>query len=248
MHFHPRLFAALALSVGTLLSACGGGGGASSGAADSSGGGASSIAFDLREAEKNSFLDSRLQDFTVSGVESGIGQFSGSGTITPSQIKTTSFEGSPAFSRVYTLAGQVQSGFLQYSLSSVESSFVNGSYAVLGSTRDGEYSVWDPVSSLPSAAQIGDAGQLPNQKIYSDSTKTNLLETVTKTYRLEGDTEGNNSIAYLRILSTSKNSTGAVTTTQETLIRVTPEGGQDQLWLTQSTSDGSYSTYRFSYR
>jgi hypothetical protein len=250
MQYRLTSFAAFAIALSAMLSACGGAGSSanSAGIGSSLGGGASSIDFNLREAEKNSFLDNRLQDFTVSGVDKVIGNFSGSGTITPGQILTTSFEGSSSFSRVYTLAGQVQSGFQQYSLQSVESFYVNSAYEKIGTTTDGEYSVWDSVSSLPIAAKTGASGPMPSHRIFSDSTKSTLLETVSYNYRLEGDTEGNNSIAYLRIMGTGKNAAGAVTSTRETLIRVTPEGGQDPLWFTYSYVDGSYSTYQFSYR
>ena len=203
----------LAITAFALFTGCGGGGGSGG----NPGPVISTSAFNLLAASKSQAATANAQAFTVSGTINGFA-IVGSGTATFGAPTSGTFEGAPALQRVQTTTGSLTVNGQTLPIASSSLSWTDNNYIPLGSSSTSEYQVITGTPTIPSAAHVADTGPLYTANRYANSTKATLLGTEVVTYVVEADTA---TTALVTIISTTKNTSGAVTSTATAQMRVT---------------------------
>jgi hypothetical protein len=235
-----KLFSALlVLLCSLLLAACGGGGG---------GGGSSSTPtpapippvsylFLFNKAWTDSIKTASNQSFTLTGTTNTY-PVTGSGTITNTALSSVViFNRYPAYSADETLTGTATVRGIVVPLNSADTNYYDLIYRPVGSTGDTNMLV-DGNANIPITVQIGDSGTIYNGKTYSDSNFTTQIGTQTVTYVVAAD-PSSSSYALVTTTIVSKDLTGLVTGTTNSLIRMHYDGTAKRISTT--TTNGSTS-------
>lgn len=202
------------------IAGCGGGG-------DDSAPVASTETFQLKTAFIASITNSSSSTFTLSGTSSGI-SVTGSGTIVDSSLTPDTFEGINCFKQVSTLTGTISANGNTIPIGSTGTNFYDENSNYLG--YSGElYSVVVGSMTIPVTAKVNDTGILFTEQEYSSSLKSILLGTNTVSFSIEPDTS---TTALLKIITTEKNVTNAVVSTDISVYRITPSGSFTILYET----------------
>ena len=202
----------IALTLVTLISACGGGG-------TTTGAITSTETFQLRAAYVNYVRESRSLPFTVSGTYSG-NSLTSSGTATQGAITSTIFELNPAQQKITTVTGSITENGTTTPLSSVSTTFFDSNYNFLGSNNS-YYAVVNNDTNVPVPARVNDTATLYSTSLYPSSTKGVRIGTQTYTYVLEPDTA---TTALLKIIIVERDTSNVLTSTSTVTFRMTPAG------------------------
>lgn len=217
----------IALTLVTIISACGGGG-------TNTGAITSTETFQLRAAYVNYVRESRSLPFTVSGISSG-NSLTGSGTATQGAITSTIFELKPAQQKTTTVTGSITENGTTVPFSSVSTTFFDSNYNFLGSNNS-DYAVVNNDTNVPVTARVNDTGTLYSTLLYTSSTKAVRIGTQTYTYVLEPDTA---TTALLKIIIVERDTSNVLTSTSTVTFRMTPAG--DLTRINETSLEGANS-------
>jgi hypothetical protein len=201
-----------------LITACGGGGGGGGGEAAAPV--ASTDTFPLMTVYINTLTTSSSNNFTISGIVSGVA-VTGSGTATFGNLSAGTFEGVAAQQRTTTATGSIVVNGTTLPLNSSSIFWVDSNYVPKGGSGGTDYIVVTGTPTIPTAARVNDTGTLYTANRYSDSTKSVLRGTETVTYVLEADTA---TTALLKTINIEKNNSNTTTSTSSAQYRITPAG------------------------
>lgn len=231
----------LATSAIATLAACGGGGGGDTATATSPVVAAVNVAFPVKAAFTNQFLNSSSLPFRLSGLSSGT-SVSGSGTVTRGTPVSSTFEGVPALRKTTTVTGTIIVGGNSTPLSSVSSSFADTNINPLGKSDDGEYVVVSGRANIPTTAVINDTGIIYTANTFTTSSKAVRTGTNTVSFALQPDT---GTTGLLRIISVDRNVAGATTFTSTATLRIDSSGAFTFLNETAVFSNGDSLTVTY---
>jgi hypothetical protein len=200
----------------TSLLACGGGGGADPGGATIV---ASTSTFSIANANVDNIKAARSLNWTLAGVVNGIAA-GGSGTYTDSGLSASTFGGGAAQLKTIRFNGSISAQGQSAPYSQTENVYYDAAFKQNGSVgAGGTLYMTTNLSTLPTAAKIGDSGTLATVTGYSDAARVSQTGSSTVTWALSADTA---TTAILKLTTTSNNVTSP-STTVETL-RITPAG------------------------
>ena len=225
-----------AISITTLLSACGGGGGGSTASAPV----ASTDIFQLQVANANMVQRTSTLNCTLSGTYNGY-PISGNEVVTFGSLTSTTFENQPALSQINTNTGSFTLNGTQYPINGSSTNYYDTNYLPVGYYGT-EYVVMNGVAVIPATIKINDSGTIGTATRYTDSTKTTLIGTKTVTWTLLPDTA---STGILSVTDTYKDTTSTVTETDTSTYRLTPAGGVTNLTSTATYSNGNVLTLTY---
>jgi hypothetical protein len=216
----------VSLSVG-LVSACGGG---SSGSAASA---VSTSTFSVDAAFKGNIAAPRNLPWTLTGTVQGVA-VSGSGTLTESGLSASSFNGTAAQLRTVRFNGTLIALNQSAPYSQTESAYYDSGYRLIGgSGTAGTSYITQTLSTLPTAARVGDSGALATITNYGDAAKLLKTSSSTVTWALAADTANT---ALLKLTTAVAGPTGSVTTTTTETLRITPAGDTTKVSLDSNVS------------
>jgi hypothetical protein len=199
----------------TSLLACGGGGGDAGGAAAVT----STSTFSIANANIDNIKATRNLNWTLSGVVSGV-TVGGSGTYVDNGLAAGTFGGAAAQLKTIKFNGNITAQGQSSPYSQTENVYYDAAFKQIGSVgAGGTLYMTTNLSTLPTAAKIGDTGTLATVTGYTDSAKTSQTGSSTVTWALSADTS---TTAILKITTTSNN-VASPSTSVETL-RITPAG------------------------
>ncbi len=165
--------------VALLAAGCGGGG--------SSSPVVSTKSFNVKSGFANYISVPHSYTFSGSGNVNGTSvTLSGTGEL--SALSGGLFEGQAALTQTQTTNLLATFNGSQRPLISTDVSYyASADSSPLGRTSSGTYEVMDAGATYPTAAKVGDTGQVLTSKVYSDSSKTTQLTSATSTYLIESD-------------------------------------------------------------
>ena len=210
----------LATSAIATLAACGGGGGGETATTPSPVAAAVNVAFPVKAAFTNQFLNSSSLPFRLSGLSSGT-SVSGSGTVTRGTPVSSTFEGFPALRRTTTVTGTLVVGANSSLLSTVSNSFADTNINPVGNSNDGEYAVVSGRVNIPTTAVINDTGIIYTADTFTTSSKAVRTGTTTVSFVIQPDTS---TTGLLSIISVQRNVAGATTVTSTLRSRIDASG------------------------
>jgi hypothetical protein len=180
----------------------------------------------------------------ISAVVMGL-NLSGTGELSGSKAVNATFEGQPSISITRSFNGTFSQGNVSLLINDVV--YFDSNYNELGYVRHDNddlfhdsYIIINTRGPLPSAAKVGDAGQLYTATAYSDQTKTAVLHVDTSTYMVDADAA--TSIIF-HITTKFNDATGALKETEEWRYRVSSAGSVTFVSLDIVVADGSMSTH-----
>jgi len=200
-----------------LFAACGGGGDAGTTLPTVP------VDYALRTAYINYVTSKGSNIFTVSGTYASGGTtypLSGNGTVTKGALSATTFEKQVAQVKAGTVTGTLTLNGINTPMNVTEYEYYDVNYNLLGGTGT-EYIVVSSVSQIPLTARVNDTGSFYSANRFTTSAKTTQLGTKLVSYVIEQNSEVN---AYLTIIATDKNMSGATTATASAKFSVTPAG------------------------
>jgi hypothetical protein len=223
--------AALVLSLtASLLSACGGGGGSDS--TSNTGSTAQTLSFPMLSALQTDTANGSTVNYTVSG------SCSGTATVIDAKPVAATFEGAPALAVQSTLTINV-TNCTPASTASTTIEYFDANYLPLGDAEAGvDYGVYDAPVNVPVNVKVGDSGALGTEKLYTDSTKTTVLGTMSQSYSIQPDTA---STAIIDVVARIYDTGNALLMTTESRSRIDATGhdtpvGIDIQYSTNSTT------------
>ncbi|WP_295992718.1 hypothetical protein [Rugamonas sp.] len=183
---------AAAVSVASLLAACGGGGGdAGSTTAPTAPVNAS---FPIQGAVISAYLHGLQQTLNVTGFASSgaiTTPITGALTFTIGQPLSTTFNGAAALQVTQTITGSVVINGQSTPLNSTGNNLLSPSYAEVGSTGSGSYCVASTPGAFPATASAGQTGSIVAKACYADSSKSFGIGTETQTYATKAGSAAN---------------------------------------------------------
>lgn len=207
------------------LIACGGGSGGSS---SPSGPVVSNETFQVKTAYNNSLLDTGTTSFRASGNYVTGGNtypVTGSGSTTLGALTSSSFQGTPGYSKTSVITGSVTINGQTRPLASTSTQYVDLNYNPLGNSGD-EFTEVTTSNPVPVTAKVNDTGNWYQANRYTNSSKNTLLGTRSVSFALLPDTA---TTAILTIITIDKNTQGTTTSTYTTKSRITPAGVMTRL-------------------
>lgn len=161
--------------------------------------------------------------FTVSGsITSGGSTYpvTGNGTTRRGSLISSSFQGTPGYSKTYTTTGSVTVNGVTRPASASYTDYVDVNYVPLGMSGD-EFVVVTSANQVPVTAKVNDSGSWYQATRYASSSKVTVLGTRAVTYALLPDTA---STAILSLVITDKDVKGKTVFTDTNRYRMTPAG------------------------
>lgn len=231
----------LATSAIATLAACGGGGGGETATTPSPVVAAVNVAFPVKVAFTNQFLNSSSRPFMLSGLSSGR-SVSGSGTVTRGTPVSSTFEGFPALRKTTTVTGSFVVGANSFPLSTVSNSFTDTNINPFGYSNDGEYAVVSGTVNIPTTAVINDTGIIYTADTFTTSSKAVRTGTNTVSFVLQPET---GTTGLLSIISVQRNVAGATTVTSTQRLRIDTSGAITFLNESALFSNGNSLTFNY---
>ena len=237
--FNMKVLNLLAITLSTaFLVACGGAGGGGTATV------VSTSTFQLKTAYVNDLTQIRSgKPFTISGTINGV-TVTGNGTVTSGSATAASFEGAPVLQQTSTASVSLIANGRSTPLTTTSTSYVDSNYMPKGvsSSTVGAgitittYEIVTGAVNIPATARVYDTGSLITFDRYTTSAKTSYLGTTEYSFALQPDTAAT---ALLKIISTDKDTLGAVTQTSTSTFRIDPNGAFTELSETAVDSTGT---------
>ena len=223
---------ALAAVIVSLLLGCGGGGGGG-GSAPSVGPVVSTSSFPVVNVQANHINSGYTHTGTITGTVTASGitlPVTGTVTLTVTPAPASTFEGRPALVDSETVSGSITatnpstgaSTTIPFPTTTATQTFSDqATFAPLGSSSAGSYSVMQGTATIPSTAKVGDTGVIGTFTNYTDSSKATTVGTIRISYVVEADTS---STAIFNIITQEFDATNTLVATEQVRWRVDTSG------------------------
>ena len=205
------------------LSACGGGGGGTATpVADTTAPTVSPVTatttFSLQSGYKNLIVNGQQTQFNISGT------CGGSASISASAATGATYEGSPALSTTETTTANYTGCNLQGNFVPL-ATYYDSNYSPIGSMAQGNSfgKYFFPATQLPSSVKVGDSGQLGNETLFTDNTKTVLTGSLARRFVIESDGVSSTS-AIANLIVGRYDANNQLTTTTQKRYRISSNG------------------------
>lgn len=232
----------VALLVASTLIACGGGGGGGGSTSQSSSQTVTSTdTFQFRAANAAASQQTSSLSFTITGLTNSGAAITGSGTISRSELTSTSFEGVTALAQTSTTDSTITVNGTTEPRTTRVTSYSDSNYLPLG-TGGAEYEVVNGVANIPAAVLVNDSGTVYVANRYSSTTKSTFLGTDTVTYSIQPDAAHT---ALVKFTYTYRDENSVIGNTDVSTFRMTPSGGITYISSVSSNANGNLLTLTF---